>query len=376
MERGKQGAALLAGREHNDTADEGTWRRAYQGSGERERTMNYRGSYKRLLGNAKAAMMAAIEIYNKPQFQYRDECVVILLLNAWELLLKAILSSHGQSVFYRKKRKEPYRTLSWHDAFLQSQQYFPATIRPLPVQKNLELLGTYRDNSVHFYNVRDFGVLLYALAQTCIKNFRDMMDDTFDVKLENEINWQLLPLGIQPPVDVVSYISGTSSGKPSSAVRQFITELARANNELKQANEDTGRLLTIFNVKLESVKKIGDADILVGIQKSGDGNGPLTIVRTQDPNITHPLRQKEAITRIATLHGRKFTEHTFQAIAWKHGFKDNPQYCWRASEGVLTRYSNDVVALIQRLTQADVDAALTDYRSYLRSRSKKKVTQP
>lgn len=30
-------------------------------------------------------MPAAIEIYNKPQIAYRDECFVILILNAWEL---------------------------------------------------------------------------------------------------------------------------------------------------------------------------------------------------------------------------------------------------------------------------------------------------
>jgi hypothetical protein len=35
-------------------------------------------------------MVAAIEIYNKPRFEYRDEVFAILLLNAWELLLKAL----------------------------------------------------------------------------------------------------------------------------------------------------------------------------------------------------------------------------------------------------------------------------------------------
>jgi len=41
-------------------------------------------------------MLAAIEIYNKPQIEYRDECFVILLMNAWELFLKAILSKNKQ----------------------------------------------------------------------------------------------------------------------------------------------------------------------------------------------------------------------------------------------------------------------------------------
>ncbi len=72
--------------------------------------MNYCGSYRKLLGNAKSAMMADIEIYNKPIFQYRDECVVILLLNAWELVLKALLSKHKKSIFYPKEYKQPYYT--------------------------------------------------------------------------------------------------------------------------------------------------------------------------------------------------------------------------------------------------------------------------
>ena len=95
-------------------------------------------------------MMAAVEIYNKPIFQYRDECTVILLLNAWELLLKALLSKNKKSVFYPKKRNRPYRTLSWRDALSRGEAYFPATIPRLPVRRNLELLGIYRDNAVHF----------------------------------------------------------------------------------------------------------------------------------------------------------------------------------------------------------------------------------
>jgi hypothetical protein len=47
--------------------------------------VNYRGSYRRLLANSKSAMVGAIEIYNKPRFDYRDEVFVLLLVNAWEM---------------------------------------------------------------------------------------------------------------------------------------------------------------------------------------------------------------------------------------------------------------------------------------------------
>lgn len=333
--------------------------------------MNYRGSYRRLLGNAKAALIASIELYNKPTFSYRDECCVILLINAWELFLKAILSRNNQSVFYAKKRNQPYRTLSWQDAFGRTKPYFPPELSTLAIQRNLELLGTYRDNAVHFYNAPGFGVVVYALAQTSVKNFRDMLESIFAQRLENEINWHLLPLGIEPPMDVIEYIAGSAgSHKTNSAVKQFLTELAAATDEVKNVGGDTGQLMTIFSVKLESVKKIGDADVLVGVDAARDGEGPLVVTRTQDPNKTHPLRQTEIVDNIANLHGRRFTSHTFQAIAWKYDLKNEARFCWKASEGVLTKYSRDVIALVKKLSAADVDAALTDYRRHLGSKAK------
>lgn len=44
---------------------------------------------KELLDRAIAATVAAIEIYNKPNFLYREETFSILAVNGWELLIKA-----------------------------------------------------------------------------------------------------------------------------------------------------------------------------------------------------------------------------------------------------------------------------------------------
>src|ERR1700712_4338566 len=45
------------------------------------------------------AAVAAIEIYNKPNFSYREEAFALLMSNAWELLLKAKwLLSHRESI--------------------------------------------------------------------------------------------------------------------------------------------------------------------------------------------------------------------------------------------------------------------------------------
>ena len=73
-------------------------------------------SHRRMAANSLSAMLAAIEIYNKPRMEYRDEVTVLLVVNAWELALKAALKKAGRTIFYKKKRGEPYRTLAAEDA--------------------------------------------------------------------------------------------------------------------------------------------------------------------------------------------------------------------------------------------------------------------
>ena len=64
-----------------------------------------------------------------------------------ELLLKAIVSKSKRSIYYKKRRGEPYRTLSWSDAFARARTSWPSSVPSQAVSRNLELLGTYRDNA-------------------------------------------------------------------------------------------------------------------------------------------------------------------------------------------------------------------------------------
>ena len=318
-----------------------------------------------LLGNAKAAVAAALEIYNKPTFSYRDECVSMLLLNAWELTLKALLVQNEQSIFLPN---EPKKTISWRKALEFTQHHFPDSVPYMPVSQNLRLLGTYRNQVSHFYLQEELRVVLYALFQTSIKNLRDLIEGAFGIRLEDEFNWSLLPIGIRPPVDAVAYLTSASQATTTAQVRGFIDEIMKATKNIRQADEDTGRLLTVFNVKLESVRKIGDADVVVGITKEPESSST-AFVRSIDPNKTHPLRQKEIVEKIGCVGERKFTSYDFQAIVRKYGIKDKPQYCWKAEVGMLVLYSLEIVTFIRGLSIRKIDAARLEYRTFLRSKS-------
>ena len=56
----------------------------------RGNTQRMKSLSKELLDRSVLAMVAAIEIYNKPGISYRNESFTILAINAWEL------SSQGQ----------------------------------------------------------------------------------------------------------------------------------------------------------------------------------------------------------------------------------------------------------------------------------------
>ena len=45
--------------------------------------------YKKLFDKSISVILSAIEIYNKPDFKYREESFAILIVNGWELLLKS-----------------------------------------------------------------------------------------------------------------------------------------------------------------------------------------------------------------------------------------------------------------------------------------------
>src|SRR5262245_59117100 len=52
-----------------------------------------------LSGKSVQAAVAAIEVYNKPNFSYREEAFSLLMVNAWELLLKAKwVLDHGEAI--------------------------------------------------------------------------------------------------------------------------------------------------------------------------------------------------------------------------------------------------------------------------------------
>ncbi len=316
-------------------------------------------------------MLAAIEIYNKPQIAYRDECFVILLINAWELILKAILSKNRQRIYYRKERNKPYRTFSISDALNKAGPFFPASVSFEPVNQNIRFLIRYRDNAIHFYNQPGFGVVIHGLAQTSITNYRDLVCGIFAKDIADEMTITLLPLsfGVQP--DPIQFLKEASAEPSRSrAVAEFVRDIGSVTDAFETRGIDTARFLTQYRVKLVSVKKVKSSDVQVGMKPIAAPGEIAVVERRQDPNITHPLQQKHILEKIGPdLMGVRFTSYTFQAIARKFRIKEKSHLCWRpANESESPKYSMEIIAFLRKLSRTDIEKAKDDYRSYLAKR--------
>jgi hypothetical protein len=180
----------------------------------------------RLLGNAKAALISAIEIYNKPTFAYREETFAILALNAWELLLKAkLLEINGSKLkclhIYSKRELAPGRmsrkeyakrnrtgnkmTASLDECVARLEK--AGTAVPEPVKKNLAALTEIRDNAIHFINASpQLAKQVMEVGTACLRNFIELGKQWLNLDLSG-LSLYLMPIGFLPSGEAAAAIT-------------------------------------------------------------------------------------------------------------------------------------------------------------------------
>jgi hypothetical protein len=136
-------------------------------------------------------------------------------------------------------------------------------------------------------------------------------------------------------------------------------------DDLDISGIDTGRLCTVFDVSLNSVKKIAKADIVAGITTE-DRADAFIVQRRVDPNVTHPFRKKDLMPKLAG----KLTPYEFDSVVYTHKLKENPKYCWRDNAATLVKWSSETVNYLNSLTPERIASARTEYAGRFRKPKK------
>jgi hypothetical protein len=187
--------------------------------------------YKYLLEKSISACISGIEIYNKPDFQFREEAFSVLMCTAWELLLKAKIlkdnSNNFNSIVEKDFRikKDGKKTKRKHPKLNRAGN--PMTIGlthaldlirnkgngiDTKCNENLMLLMEIRDNAVHFMNkTASFGKYVQEVGTATLKNFMAVATEWFRIDFA-KFNFYLMPVSFYGPSQLVESISGARRG--------------------------------------------------------------------------------------------------------------------------------------------------------------------
>jgi hypothetical protein len=237
------------------------------------------------------------------------------------------------------------------------------------VTANIKALTEYRDRAIHLYNAQGLGAVIYPFLQQNVLNYRDFMLAKFKKDLADSMTWQLLPLGATAPADAVQFMRVDRNATMVAEVEEFINELRGLMEAAQESGGDMGRVATVYDVNMQSVKKMSSADLVVAVSPTADGQ---VAVRKTDPNQTHPYSATELLKKVnAKRRGRKLTSYDIQAICWKEALREDLKYAWKHSNGVAHVWSGDALSYLASLSDERYDAIRSEYRTHLRSKPKK-----
>src|SRR4030095_16929656 len=216
---------------------------------------------KSLIDNSKAAMYAAIEIHNKPIFPYRYEVSIILLINSWELILKAFLFNMRSDL---KIIKDDGSTMPFEDCVANTQSTIGNSF--MITNENLLKLYKYRCNIIHFYEDR-IDIILYSLLSKNVLLYHEFLLLYFGINIAHEANLMLLPIGFKKPISPLDFISNESEiNESSESVKDFIKSIVNSTEYLQSQGIDES-IIVNYKMSVINENRVKNSDIVAAISK-------------------------------------------------------------------------------------------------------------
>jgi len=304
---------------------------------------------KNLTENSIEAFIHAIETINRPSVKYRMESFCFLFCNAWELLMKAKLLNDGSKIFYKKKRKQPRRSLSLDDCL---NRIF--TSESDPVKLNIKTVQELRKNAIHLV-IPFIPVDIMGLFQAGVLNYPKALQDWFGVSLSNRI-----PLGMMSLVydfDPAQHSLDHAKMKrrlPPETVR-WLTEFQQGiRNQAASLGRVGNQFYIPITLQLAMTKKPDKADIVLS---SGiEGKEALIVEVPKSPDKTHPYRQKEVVELVNQKLGRTLTINSFDILCIKKAYNivSKPEFHYK-SKFATPQYSPQFVDWIVKQATKNPD---------------------
>ncbi len=280
-------------------------------------------------------MLAAVEIYNKPNFAYREECFAILAINAWELIFKARilqLSNNKMSALlkYQKRKKangelseKLYRVKNRSGTYMSIGLFKSADLLESDygdkihksVRENLELLCEVRDNSVHFFNKGfDISKVVQELGTANLKNYLTLVRQWFGTDMSN-YNFFLMPLAFVREETKVKAISMNSDERK---LIKFLRDKTKSSDE---DNPDEFNVALHLDVKFSKSKDDGAQKVRI----TNDPDATAVTLSEEDIRDKYPWDYDILTTRLRKRYTDFKANQTYHDL--RKPLEDDERFC-------------------------------------------------
>lgn len=287
----------------------------------------------RFVDKSESALASAVEIYNKPSFAYREETFALLMLNAWELLLKAkVLHENdndvrsirvyekrrnksgdwSKKIYVRRNRSQNPVTLSVAECIRKLDDKKATRLSP-EVKINIIGLTEIRDNAAHFIQASPvLAKQVLEIGTASIQNFVVLCRKWFKRDMSRSLSL-ILPL---------SFVSGATEAavvSVSSDERNLISYLERLGR--KKSEEDSGFNVAVrLDIKLQR-SKLDTASI---VEVTNDPGAMKVTLSEEDIRKRYPWEYSELVDRLRARYPNFKMNSEFYKI--KSSIMDDPKF--------------------------------------------------
>ena len=233
---------------------------------------------KLLLDSSQAALFAGID--NKPHIAFRYPTATILIINAWELALKAYVYKYiGKKQIYEKNGEH---TKSFSKVLILTRDHINGQEKNKKFQAvydNLNLLNEYRNSNVHFFEGK-LNPVIFMLISKAVLNYDAFVKKYFNKDVTKDDNLIILPVGLKLPFDPIDYLKQDYGSAHNEYVNRVVQSVRKLNEEGIQDSIVVG-----FDVYADRVRDSKNADIIAALENSPEAIALRKSFRlTDDPN--------------------------------------------------------------------------------------------
>ena len=280
------------------------------------------------------AVISAIEIYNKPDFSYREEAFSLLMVNGWELLLKAKwLADNNEDVnsLYvpsNKKNDNGPRLGKSGNPITHGIRFLAENTEKdqnsglkKPCLSNILALVEVRDNAAHFVN-KDiyFGRRILEIGTASLRNYVQLATEWFQLDL-TRYNFFLMPISFYHGFEAVLPINKDIYPEQVKNLFDYIDCLEEDCGY--EAEEGGGGQQVSLKMETRLVK--GNKDEAIEFKWTNDPTAPAISLKEEDVAKNYPYTYREMTDALKRRYSNFIENKSYHKI--RKEIEKEDKYC-------------------------------------------------